>query len=83
MDCLICLENIKSGEQIFFGNQMECSGPGEIDCVYSESLGGLMGAVHISCLNNSLEVVKTRNTAIPECYDQEVVVQRSNALDLL
>jgi hypothetical protein len=83
MECLVCRQKVKPGEQIFWGNQMECHGPGEYDCSYSEASEGLMGAVHLFCLENSTGVVKTPNMAVPEPVEEESVVQRSDALGIL
>lgn len=77
MECLICHQKIQSGEQIFCGNQVECCGPGENDFSYSEAFEGVVGAIHLSCLENPGEVVKTPDMAVPES-----VVERSDALDI-
>ena len=82
MECLICCQKIKFGEQIFWGNQMECCGPGEDDCSYSEASEGLMGAIHLFCLESPAQPVKTLNTVVPELVQKELVVQRSDALSL-
>jgi hypothetical protein len=76
MECLVCHQKIKSGEQIFFGSQMRCCGFGEYDCSYSGALDELVGALHLSCLKSPIAV-------IPEpAEESELVVQRSNALGM-
>lgn len=80
MKCLVCLENIKLGEQIFWGNQVECCGDGESDCIYSEASSGLVGCICLSCLKSPPAVPRTANTMIPEPVETEAVVQRSDAL---
>lgn len=82
MECLICRQKIKPGEQIFWGNQMEYCGPGEDDCSYSEASEGLIGAIHLLCLESPAQPAKTLNTVVPECVEEELVVQRSDALSL-
>ena len=82
MECLVCHQKIHPGEQIFWGNQMECCGCGESDCSYSEASDGLMGAVHLSCLERPTEIARTSNTAVPEPVEEESVVSRSDALSL-
>lgn len=85
MECLICRQNIKPGEQIFWGSQMECNGPGESDCSYSGASEGLVGAVHLSCLESPADAARTPNTAVSEPVEEELVsiVERSDALSLL
>ena len=77
MRCILCLQKINSGEQVFWGNTVVCCGPGEIDFDYSLVSNNLMGAIHMSCLNNSVEVKEKSNW---KCF--ESVVERSNALSL-
>jgi len=80
MECLVCRQKIKPGEQVFWGSQMECDGHGENDCSYSEASEGLVGAVCLLCLQSPAEAMITPNTAVPEPV-MESVVTRSNALD--
>lgn len=80
MKCLICKQQIEFGEQIFWGNQMEYCGPGDDDCSYSEASRGLMGGVHLFCLESPAAVVRTPNMAVPERVEEESVVSRSDAL---
>jgi hypothetical protein len=77
--CIVCNRKINFGEQVFFGNQVEYCGPGEDDCSYSGAMEGLMGAVHLSCLDRPAGVAETQNTAVPET---ESVVERSDALSI-
>jgi len=80
MECLICHQKISPGEQIFWGNQMVYCGPGERDCSYSEAASGLVGATHLSCLENRVAAAKELNTVVSEPV-VESVVTRSDALD--
>ncbi len=80
MECLVCRQKIKLHEQIFWGNQVECCGPGDSDCSYLSDSGGLMGAIHLSCLESPTAVTRTPNAEVPE---SESVVERSDALSLL
>ncbi len=82
MECLVCRQKIKFGGQIFWGNQMEYCGPEESDFSYSEASGGLMGAIHLSCLESPAAATRTSNTVVPECIEEESVVSRSDALGL-
>jgi len=71
---------------------MECCGPGEIDCSSSEASDGLMGAIHLSCLEVLSQPAETPGTdaqgglgaprANCMCEGEEVV-QRSDAMSLL
>jgi hypothetical protein len=83
MYCIVCHQKIKSGEQIFWGSQMECCGNGEIDCSSSGASDGLMGAIHLFCLESLIEAAKQPNTAVCEPVVEESVVARSDALSLL
>jgi len=80
MECLVCRQKIKPGEQIFWGNQMIYCGPGEHDCSYSEAASGLVGAAHLGCLENRIAAARELNTVVSEPV-VESVVTRSNALD--
>lgn len=80
MECLVCHQKIKLGEQIFWGTQMEYCGPGNDDCIYSEASRGLMGGIHLSCLESPVAVARTPNTVVPERVEEESVVSRSDAL---
>ncbi|KKN91255.1 hypothetical protein LCGC14_0221230 [marine sediment metagenome] len=86
MECLVCRQKIKLHEQIFWGNQMECCGPGDSDCSYSGDSGGLMGAIHLSCLESPTAATRTPNTTVSEPLEKksksESVVERSDALAL-
>lgn len=82
MKCLICSQEIRSGEQIFWGSQMACAGPGESDCSYVGASDELVGAIHLACLKSPAGTAKTLNTAVPEPDEEEFVVQRSDALAL-
>lgn len=79
MVCLICNLKIEIGEQAFFGNQVECCGPGEDDCSYSGGSEGLMGAVHLFCLDCPAQAPETPNVVVPEPMP---VVERSDALSI-
>lgn len=83
MECMICRQKIKCGEQIFFGSQGVCLG--EFDWGYgcSDGTEELVGSVHISCLQSPAAAIVSTNTALPECVEEECVVQRSDALALL
>jgi len=91
MECLICHQIINPGEQVFWGSQMECNGFGHDACGYSVASDGLIGAIHLSCLESPTEAARTPNTAtpepvpepIPEPVKEKSVVQRSDALALL
>ncbi len=85
MKCLICLQKIKFGEQIFWGNQVECRGSGEDDFSYSEASEGLVGGICLLCLKNPAAVARTPNMATPEPVEEELVsiVKRSDALSIL
>ena len=83
MQCIVCHQKIQPGEQIFWGSQMECCGDGEIDCSSSEASDGLMGAIHLFCLESSTGVARTSKSAICEPDVEESVVARSDALSLL
>lgn len=78
MKCLICNQAIKSGEQIFWGNQMACAGPGESDCSYVGASNELVGAIHLSCLKSPAGAAKRIIRPIEEV--SESVVERSDAL---
>jgi len=80
MNCLICHQKIMCDELIFWGNQMTYCGPGDDDCNYSADLEGLMGGMHLACLENLIEF----NMTIPKSImdENELVVERSDALDL-
>lgn len=80
MKCLVCCQKIEFDEQIFWGSQMKYCGPGEDDCSYSNDSEGLMGAIHLSCLENPTASTRTLNTVSPESIVEESVVQRSDAL---
>lgn len=82
MECLVCHQKIHPGEQIFWGNQMECCGCGESDCSYTNASEGLMGAIHLICLENPTEAATTPNTTTLEPVEEESVVTRSDALFL-
>lgn len=82
MKCLVCCQKIEFDEQIFWGNQMKYCGPGEDDCSYSNDSEGLMGAIHLSCLENPIAPTGTPNTVVYEVVEKESgsVVERSDAL---
>lgn len=80
MKCLVCCQKIEFNEEIFWGNQMKYCGPGEDDCSYSNDSEGLMGAIHLFCLENPVPATKTPNTVPPDPVIEESVVQRSDAL---
>lgn len=82
MYCIVCSQQIGIGEQILWGTQMVCAGPGENDCDYSDDPGGLVGAVHVSCLESPTATTTEPNTAVPEPVEEESVVTRSDALSI-
>ncbi len=88
MVCIVCNRKIKSGEQVFWGNQVEfrivtlSCGSLEDNFSYSGAQEGLMGAIHLSCLNRPAGVVETLNAVVPEIVVEESVVQRSDALSI-
>lgn len=82
MYCIVCNKQIKTGEQIFWGTQMVCAGPGENDCDYSDDPGGMVGAVHVSCLESPTAVAIEPNMAVSEPVEEELMVQRSDALSI-
>lgn len=77
MVCIVCNRKINLGEQVFWGNQVEYCGPGDDDCSYS---GGLMGAMHMFCLDRPAEAARTPDVVVPEPVS---VVERSDALSIL
>lgn len=83
MECIVCRQNIKSGEQIFWGSQMICCGHGEVDCSSFDAADGLMGGIHLICLERPAAAVVTPNTLAPEPGVEESIVKRSDALALL
>lgn len=84
MKCLVCSQIVEPGEQVFWGTQIVYKGPGESDFDYFEGSGGLVGAVHLFCLESSVEVSRMPNTVVPLLVlaESESVVERSNALEL-
>lgn len=83
MKCIVCHQRIDDGDNIFWGTQMVCSGPGENDCYYSRDSEGLVGATHLSCLGNPVEAAITPNMTVPELVEEEsIAVQRSDALSV-
>ncbi len=85
MECIVCNQKIKLGENVFYGTQMVYCGPGESDCEYSGAIEGLVGGVHVSCLESPLEIARTTNRVVVEPVEEksESVVKRSDALSLL
>lgn len=82
MECIVCHQNIKSGEQIFWGSQMICCGHGEVDCSSFGDVDGLMGGIHLLCLKSPVALTTTPDMVVPESVVEELVVQRSDALRL-
>lgn len=82
MECLVCQQKIKPGEQVFWGSQMICDGPGYADFNYSLASNDSMVVVHVSCIESLVPVAKTSNTATPEPVEEESLVKRSAALAL-
>lgn len=78
MKCLICRRDIEKREQVFLGTTVTYNGPEEYDFSHVQSENNLEGVVHLLCLKSSVPATTTLNT-VP-C---ELVVERSNALDLL
>ena len=81
MECLVCRQKIRPGDQVFWGNQMEYCGPGESDCSYSGDSEGLVGGIHLLCLESPAVAREMANTAVSETVEE--VVSRSDALGLL
>jgi len=81
MECLVCYHDIKCGEEIFWGTSMVCCGDGECDCEYSRDREMIYGAIHLSCLGNSVETKQTPDRVVNENV-KEISVQRSDALSL-
>lgn len=89
MKCLVCLQKINPGEEVFWGTQMSCSGYGDNDCEYSEALEGIMGAVHLICLQSPSDTPRSSNIAIDEpvlvidrTSKEGSMVERSDALSI-
>ena len=82
MECSVCHHEIKSGEQVFWGSQVICDGPGYTDFRHSAASGDFMVAVHLSCLENSTGAARTPNTVVYEREEEPDAVQRSDALAL-
>lgn len=76
MKCLVCNNEIKVGEQIFAGSQVECCGNGEMDYAWSDSCNCLTGAIHLLCIQSLTELATIRNRPDTEC------VVRSDAMSL-
>lgn len=85
MKCLICDQKIHPGEQIFWGNQMICSGYGDYDCSYTMASPGLDGGIHLECMQSPAQSAKTPCVVVSELVVEksEVAVKRSDALDML
>lgn len=81
MECLICKNKIHPGEQIFWGNQMLCSGHGDYDCSYTASPPGIDGGIHLECMQKPAQPAKMPDMATQESMVGECVV-RSDALGL-
>jgi hypothetical protein len=80
--CIVCNQQIGTGESIFWGTQMVCAGLGESDCDYSNDPGGLIGAVCSSCLKSPTAAAVDPNRVVPESVDEELIVTRSDALSI-
>ncbi len=85
MECLICNQKIHPGEQIFWGNQMMCSGHGDYDCSYTMASPGIDGGIHLECMQSSVAATTTSCRVVPEpvIEESEVAVERSDALAML
>lgn len=84
MECLVCHQKIKHGEQIFFGSQGVCRGETDWDCGCFEGVEELVGVVHLCCLASPAETAKRPNMVVPEPVEESaVLVRRSDALSLL
>lgn len=84
MKCLVCSQIVEPGEQVFWGTQIVYRGPGESDFDYFEGSGGLVGAVHLFCLESPAAISRMPNTVVPVLVsvEPESVVERSDALSL-
>jgi len=84
MKCLVCHEEIRSGQTVLCGAAAIYHGPGEYDFDHIAVQNDLEGAIHLSCLNRPTAAAETPNTAIQEPVQEESsTVQRSDALTLL
>ena len=82
MYCIVCSQQIKTGEQIFWGTQMVCAGPGENDCDYSNDPGSFLGAVCFSCLKSPTAATVEPSRVVPDPVEEELIVTRSDALSI-
>ena len=83
MECLVCRQKIKPGEQIFWVTPVVFCGPEDGDVDHVDASDDFTPAVHRICMESPTEAAKTPDTATPEPAEEESVVQRSDALALL
>ena len=89
MECLVCHQKIEPGEVVFWGTEMVCGGHGESDCEYSEASSGVVGAVHLICLESPAAAAGTSGEKLSKpvlvvnpISKENSMVERSDALSV-
>ena len=83
MTCLVCALKIEPGERILSGCVSVYRGPTDSDLEWDMPTDHLDGSLHLDCLKSLSEAARTSNTMTHDLAEEEVVVERSDALSLL